>query len=139
MPSGTYARSDTISVPYTVKNVGEIQWCFLAESAITKSGGTYAYPGKWNSVSPGASASDTITYQVGCSDPTGTWYANLGSYTDGYSVGGWNVWFTSGASFQVVQCLNNADCSACLGSCYYCSTGNTCYYGCGGGPMFYKV
>jgi len=127
LPSGKIARSDAVSIPYTIKNVGEAAWTFIVESHMVKAGGSGVWPGSWDTVGSGSSKSGSLTYQMQCSDPLGTWTGDIYSYTDLTAYGGWLVWGTPSYSFQAVQCLNDADCQACLGSGYRCNVGsNAC-------------
>jgi len=126
-PTNKYARGDTISIPYVIENVGDIDWCFLTETSLTKSDGSQIWPIKYNYVSTGSSTNDYLSYQISCSDPNGTWSGYLYSYTDLEAYGGWRIWGTPSYSFEVVECLNNQDCSNCLGSGYTCDLStNTC-------------
>ncbi len=128
LPSGKYARSDTISIPYRIKNVGEIQWCFLTETQLTKSDTAKIWSGKTNSISSTSSYTDLLYHSLSCSDPLGTWSGLLYSYTDTIANGGWKVWGTPSYNIQVVECLNDQDCVNCLGSDYKCNTTtNKCY------------
>ena len=124
-PLGKIARSDTLSIPYTLKNVGDTAWTFLVESHTVKSDGNPEWPGRWETLSAGVSTSNSLAYNIKCSDPIGTWTGDLYSYTDLTAYGGWNVWSTPPNSFQVVECLNDADCTTCKGSNYICSN-NVC-------------
>ena len=127
LPSGKIARSDTIGISYTIKNVGDTQWCFLTEAGTTKSDSNNIWPNKFNSISSGSSTSDSLSYSISCSDPLGTWSGSLYTYTDLSKYEGWKVWGTPTYSIQVVECLNDADCTNCLGSGYTCdSTTNKC-------------
>ncbi|MFH0929509.1 MAG: PA14 domain-containing protein, partial [Candidatus Aenigmatarchaeota archaeon] len=70
-PSGKKARSDSITIPYTIRNTGETQWCFLTEMALEKVDGSGEWRHEFNSLSTGNSASDSVSYQVECNDPLG--------------------------------------------------------------------
>jgi hypothetical protein len=119
-PSGKIARSDTMSIPYTIKNTGDIQWCFMTETALTESDSSKHWIKEFNSVTTGSSATDSISYQISCSDPLGSWSGSLYTTTDFLSNGGWLVWGSVNYNFQVVECLNDQDCVNCKGSGYTC-------------------
>jgi hypothetical protein len=133
MPTGTYALTDTISIPYTTRNTGELTWTFLDESDITKTDSSHAFPANWDTLDPGNSVSDSLTYTIQCSDPLGDWSSLLYTYTDQSSEGGWGVWGPDSSNFEVVQCLDNADCQSCLGPTQECKAVNTtCGFPCAG-------
>ncbi len=136
LPTGTFALSDTISIPYTTKNTGEITWSFLTESRIVDPGkdgipGTgdenwlYTLP-QFDTLVNGDLASGSLTYPIGCDNITGSWEASIYVYTDFVilGIGGWNVHpFEPYESFTVVECLNDDDCETCFpGLGYTCDT-----------------
>ncbi len=136
LPGGEiHALSDTITIDYTIQNTGDIAWTLLTEGRMTRADGSSAYtPGGLDTLNVGASTSGSITYDIGCTEPTGTWDATIYVYSDYIAVGGWNV-FPSAPfeSFTVVQCLNDADCLACgitspcnlaTNTCGECTPGN---------------
>lgn len=129
LPSGKYARSDTISVPYRIKNVGDINWCFLTEAETTKADGSNTEPKQYTSVKGGGFVmAGSLNYAISCSDPLGNWSGSLNTYTDQEEYGGWKVGDSPTFSFKVVECLDNGDCINCLGSLYSCnSTTNSCF------------
>jgi hypothetical protein len=98
LPSGKFARSDTLSIPYTIKNIGNLKWTFLVESDITKYDSSHALPYMWNSIPYGYSRSSSLTYTIACSDPNGTWNGTLYSFSDQTTYGGWKVWPTTPTS-----------------------------------------
>jgi hypothetical protein len=127
LPSGTYARSDKISIPYTLSNVGQITWTFLDETEITKSDNSKAWVSNWDTLSAGNTLSNSLNYTIECTDPLGTWSGLLYTYTDQAVHGGWEVWGMPSYSFEVVECLDDSDCVSCLGSGSACNlTTNTC-------------
>ncbi|MFH1473915.1 MAG: putative glycoside hydrolase [Candidatus Aenigmatarchaeota archaeon] len=129
-PAGKIARSDSVSIPFTIENTGDISWCLLTEMALTKYDGSGEWRHRLNSLSTGSSASDSVSYQVECSDPLGQWSGSLYTTTGWYRNQAWDVWGPVNYNFQVVECLNNADCSNCRGSGYTCDTSsNTCKSG----------
>ena len=129
-PSGKIARSDSVSIPYTISNIGDIKWCFLTEMALTKFDGSGEWRSELNSLSTGSSASDSVSYSIECSDPLGPWSGSLYTTTGWYRNDAWDVWGPVNYNFQVVECLNNQDCVNCRGSGYTCDTStNTCKSG----------
>jgi len=125
LPSGTFARSDAISIPYTIRNVGDIAWTFLSESVIIRSDSSRTYPKKWDTLNSGTALSNTITYNIGCSESLGTWQSYMYVFTDAIVRSGWQVYpSTPTTSFSVVQCKDNNDCQTCLGSNYWCNAGS---------------
>jgi len=126
LTSSKYARSDMMNLNFTIKNIGDITWCFYTETGLTKSDSSGAWPGKFNSLAAGFSLSDSLTYQISCSDPLGSWSGFIHTYTDYSKYGGWKVWGTPSYSFEVVECLNDQDCVNCVGSDYACNSTNRC-------------
>ncbi len=139
MPSDTvYARSDKITIPYTIKNTGDIRWCFLlkAEIGAVDAGQEYIQQEdlrvmeNWVSLDSGASSSGSLDYEISCNDKLSEWAwnrawsgATFRVQTDSWTYGGWDTWsvlHTEG--FEVVECLNDEDCVECHGSGWSCNT-----------------
>ncbi len=131
LPIGTHALSDTIAISYTIQNTGDITWTFLTESPIFKPGIGFIYLNSWDEVGSGVSMGRSITYNIRCDDPTGTWNSRIYAYTDTIAMGGWLFYPASAAQdFKVVQCLDNNDCQTCnipaFGTTSTCIGGNIC-------------
>jgi len=133
LPSGPYDLDDTITIPYTTDNVGDITWTFLDEAQITKNDSSNLWPAKWDTLTPGNSVSDTLTYNILCTDPTGDWFCDLYTYTDQSAQGGWRVSGVFSSKFKVEECIDNSSCQTCINPTYECKVvNNTCAPPCTG-------
>ncbi|MBN2202971.1 MAG: hypothetical protein JW700_02210 [Candidatus Aenigmarchaeota archaeon] len=136
LPRGIYARSDTITISYTIVNSGNLPWCFYVEAGSTcqcLERDSYLRS-EFVSIPAKGTYTGSFSYYIECdvtvmdahdqlTSPNDWWNWNsyAGVYTDNNNYG-WPV-LNSPENYNmgIVECLNDQDCINCLGYGHTCN------------------